>query len=183
MLDHRQVQIVFADLQDSIVDASATNSPAAIRRAAGVVGGVAPALGIPFTVSVAPRPGGPGVIAEVPEAPPFARTGPSCWDDPAWRTAIEARGRRTLVVCGVTTEIVVLHTALDALAGGYDVRVLIDASGGLAGRTEDAALRQIEAAGGVVTSVAGFVSDMVRDFTTPTGRQAIAALHGLTTAA
>jgi hypothetical protein len=54
------------------------------------------------------------------------------------------------------------------------------ACGGLAARAEDAALRQVEAAGGVVTSVAGFASETVRDFTTPTGRQVIAALHGLT---
>ncbi|MEV0200103.1 hypothetical protein [Nonomuraea sp. NPDC050691] len=53
----------------------------------------------------------------------------------------------------------------------------VDACGGMTPRTEQAALRQIETAGGVVTSVAGLVSDMVRDFTTPVGRQAIASLH------
>jgi hypothetical protein len=179
MLDPSSVQLVFADLQDGIVEVGATNPVAAIRRSAAVLGGLMSALDIPFTVSVAPRPGGPGVIAEVPQAEAYVRTGPSCWDDTVWRKAILATGRRTLVVCGVTTEIVVLRTALDALAGGLAVQVLVDACGGITARTEEAALRQIEAAGGVVTSVAGFASDMVRDFTTPTGRQIITALHGL----
>ncbi|MEV4392368.1 isochorismatase family protein [Nonomuraea sp. NPDC049607] len=173
------MQIVFADLQDSIVALSSTNSPEAIRRSAGVLGKVAQLLEIPFTVSVAPRPDGPGVITELPEAPPFVRGGPCCWDDQAWREVIAAEARKTLVVCGVTSEIVVLHTALDALADGYDVIVLVDASGGMSERTENAAFRQIEAAGGTVTSVASFVTGMVRDFTTPIGRQVIAALHGL----
>ncbi|NUO98519.1 MAG: isochorismatase family protein [Nonomuraea sp.] len=171
--------MVFADLQDSIVALSSTNSPEAIRRSAGVLGKVAQALEIPFTVSVAPRPDGPGVIAELPETPPFVRGGPCCWDDLAWRETIAAEGRKTLAVCGVTSEIVVLHTALDALADGYDVIVLVDASGGMSERTENAAFRQIEAAGGTVTSVASFVTSMVRDFTTSTGRGVITALHHL----
>ncbi|GAA2304669.1 hypothetical protein GCM10010149_63000 [Nonomuraea roseoviolacea subsp. roseoviolacea] len=180
MLDATTVQFVFADLQDAIVPAGATNPAPSLRRAAGVLGALAPVLDIPFTVSVAPRPGGPGVIEEVPEAEPYVRTGPSCWDDAAWREAVLAHGRRTLVICGVTTEIVVLRTALDALAHGLSVQVPVDACGGMTPRTEQAALRQIEAAGGVVTSVAGVASDMVRDFTTPVGHQVITALHQLT---
>ncbi|MFJ8884512.1 isochorismatase family protein [Streptomyces sp. NPDC102402] len=173
------MQIVFADLQDSIVALSGTNSPATIRRSSGVLGQVTQTLNIPFTVSVAPRPGGPGVIAELPDASAFVRDGPCCWDDQPWCAAIAAHARRTLVICGVTSEIVVLHTALDALAAGYDVIVPVDASGGLSERTENAALRQIEKAGGTVTSVAGLVTGMVRDFTTPTGRNVITALHHL----
>ncbi|WP_326821372.1 isochorismatase family protein [Streptosporangium sp. NBC_01756] len=180
MIDHRTLQIVFADLQDSIVALSSTNSPETIRRSAGVLAKVAQTLDIPFTVSVAPRPDGPGVIAELPETPPFVRGGPCCWDDRAWREAITAQARKTLAICGVTSEIVVLHTALAALADGYDVIVLVDASGGISERTENAALRQIEAAGGTVTSVASLVTSMVRDFTTPTGRTVITALHDLT---
>ncbi|MCK2214689.1 hypothetical protein MF672_012920 [Actinomadura sp. ATCC 31491] len=53
------------------------------------------------------------------------------------------------------------------------------ARGGLDRRTGDAALRQLEAAGGVVTSVAGFAADLVRDFAPPAGRRVIAALHEL----
>ncbi|WP_433348919.1 isochorismatase family protein [Microtetraspora malaysiensis] len=177
MLDHASVQLVFADLQDSIVEASATNPASSIRRSVKVLNGLVAALDIPFTVSVAPRPGGPGTIKEVPESEPYVRTGASCWDDTAWRAAVLSMSRPTLVICGVTTEMVVLRTALDAIEGGMAVQVLVDACGGIARRTEEAALRQIEAAGGVVTSVASFATDMVRDFTTPTGRQVIAALH------
>ncbi|MGW5355398.1 hypothetical protein ACWERV_33380, partial [Streptomyces sp. NPDC004031] len=53
----------------------------------------------------------------------------------------------------------------------------------LSDRTEQAAFRQVEAAGGRVMSVAGFAADLVRDFTTPVGREVITALHGLLGAA
>ncbi|WP_327085314.1 isochorismatase family protein [Nonomuraea sp. NBC_01738] len=181
MLDQNSVQIILADLQDSIIGASRTCPPEDIRRAVTTITGVARVLGLPVTVSAAPRPGGPGVIEEIPkDAPLFVRTGPSCWDDEAGRAAIENHGRPVLALCGVTSEIVILRTALDALAAGYQVQVLVDACGGLGERGESAAFRQIEAAGGVVTSVPGFVADMVRDFTTPQGREVIAALHGQT---
>ncbi len=176
MLDHRTVQVHLADLQDGIIDLSATNSPADIRRSAGVLLEVARLLEIPVTASAAPRPGGPGFVEDLPAS---VRSGPSAWDHAPTRDTIEAAGRKTLVLCGVTSEIVVLHTALDALAAGYAVQVLVDACGGMSPRTEAAALRQIEVAGGRVSSVASLVGDLVRDFTTPTGSVSIAALHKL----
>lgn len=181
MLDHSTVQLHFADLQDGIVDLSATTPPDTIRRSAAFLGGLARLLDIPVTVSAAPRPGGPAVIAEaaVPGAPVSVRSGPCAWDDAATRRAVAALPRRHLVLCGVTSEIVVLHTALDARAAGFEVTVLLDACGGMSERTEQAAFRRIEAAGGTVTGVAGFAADMVRDFTTPAGREVIAGLHGL----
>ncbi|MFC9325149.1 isochorismatase family protein [Kitasatospora sp. NPDC057015] len=187
MLDLAGVQLHVADLQDGIIGLGATNPAATLRRSARVLARTARLLDIPVTVSAAPRPGGPAVIGELtdvlPEAPVFVRGGPCAWDDEAVRRAIDAQRRGTLALCGVLTEIVVLHTALAALEAGYAVQVLVDACGGISDRTEQAALRQIEAAGGRVTSVAGFAADLVRDFTTPVGREVVAGLHDLMTTA
>ncbi|MEV0581138.1 hypothetical protein [Streptomyces sp. NPDC050392] len=73
----------------------------------------------------------------------------------------------------------VLHTALDHVVVGDDVIVPVDASGPMPEPTESAALRQIEKAGGTVTSVAGLITGVVCDFTTPTGRDVNTALHHL----
>ncbi|MGW0581369.1 isochorismatase family protein [Streptomyces sp. NPDC002920] len=138
-------------------------------------------LDIPVTLSVAPSAGGSAVIEEasIPEAPVFVRGGPSALDDVATRQAITVQRRAVLALCGVSSEIVVLHTALDAIAAGFEVVVLLDACGGLSARTEQAAFRQIEAAGGLISSVASFTTDLVRDFTTPTGGEVITNLQGL----
>ncbi|GHH79815.1 hydrolase [Kitasatospora indigofera] len=183
MPDLSTVQLHVADLQDGIVGLAATNPAVTLRRSARILADMARLLDIPVTLSAAPRPGGPAVIAELtealPDAPVFVRSGPCAWDDEGVRQAITAHGRPDLVLCGVLTEVVVLHTALAAIEGGFTVQVLVDACGGISARTEEAALRQIEAAGGRVTSVAGFIADLVRDFTTPTGRQVVTGLHGL----
>ncbi|WP_051797490.1 isochorismatase family protein [Streptomyces sp. NRRL S-337] len=181
MLSPATVQLHLADLQEGIVELSGTTPPATIRRSVSFLAKLARLLDIPVTLSAAPRPGGPAVIQEasIPAAPVFVRSGPCAWDDVPTRQAIAAQSRKSLVLCGVTSEIVVLHTALDAITAGFEVTVLLDACGGLSPRTEQAAFRQIEAAGGRITGVASFASDLVRDFTTPTGRQVIEALHGL----
>ncbi|HEY3505096.1 MAG TPA: isochorismatase family protein [Actinocatenispora sp.] len=178
MLASTTVQVLLAELQEDILPISATNKPGAIRRSAAALATVCDLLDIPVTLAAAPRPGGPVIIEELRHlGAPLLRNGPACWDDETLRRTIIEHDRHTLVIGGVTSEIVVLHTALDALAAGHDVQVLADVSGGLSRRTEEAAYRQIEAAGGRITSVPSLVSDMVRDFTTPTGGRAIAALH------
>ena len=59
------------------------------------------------------------------------------------------------------------------------MHVPVDACGGLSARTEDAALRQIEAAGGVTTSVVSLVTAMAPDFAREPGKNTFAALQAL----
>ncbi|MEU1458040.1 isochorismatase family protein [Streptomyces avermitilis] len=113
---------------------SGTTPPATIRRSVGFLAHLAQLLDIPVTASAAPRPGGPAVVEEasIPGMPIFIRNGPCAWDDAATRQAITAQPHReNLAICGVTSEIVVLHTALDAITAGFEVSVLLDACGGL----------------------------------------------------
>jgi nicotinamidase-related amidase len=77
------------------------------------------------------------------------------------------------VLSGVATEIVVQHTALDALAAGFQVQVAVDACGGVDPRTEEAAWRRIVQAGGVTTSCTTFGAEMTGDFRDPIGGQTL----------
>jgi hypothetical protein len=58
---------------------------------------------------------------------------------------------------------------LDARAQGYDVLVPVDVCGGMFERTEQAALRQIIAAG-AKTSVVSIATKLAPDFTTDLGK-------------
>jgi nicotinamidase-related amidase len=97
--------------------------------------------------------------------------------DEATRAAIAATGRQHLIIAGFATEVVVLHAVRDALAAGYRVLAPVDACGGMSSRTEDAAFRQIEAAGGITTSVVTLVTAMVPDVSTDLGLQALEILQ------
>ncbi|NMF66732.1 hypothetical protein DP113_32030 [Brasilonema octagenarum UFV-E1] len=100
------------------------------------------------------------------------------------RTALSSTGRKTLIVAGFATEVVVLHAvpeamlqqgaAQGAIAAGYQVYVPVDACGGMSDRTEEAAFREIEAADGVTTSVVTLATGMAPDFTTELGKQMFA---------
>ncbi|GJD52140.1 hypothetical protein OPKNFCMD_4902 [Methylobacterium crusticola] len=178
------VVLLFADLQDSIVGHSATNGEAAIRKAAGALAVLARDLAIPAVASVVPfGTDDPRPLAEItaalPDVPVLARGGPSVFAHALTRDAILGTGRRTLVLAGVASEVVVLHASLRAREAGLAVHVLLDASGGFSPRTEAAALREIEAAGGVTSSVASFATRLADAFDGPEGRAAMAALVSL----
>ncbi len=145
---------------------------------------VAALLGLPVHFSVVPDGDKPPVL--IPElaphsggAPLLPRMSASPFLDPVTRSALAQAGRDTLIVAGFATEVVVLHAVRAAIAAGYQVLVPVDACGGLSARTEDAAFRQIEAAGGVTTSVVGLVTALAPDFSGPPGQEAFAALQSM----
>jgi hypothetical protein len=184
MLDPATVQVLFADLQPSIVARSKTNPPQSLSRAASVLAECARLLSLPVHHSVVPEGSKapevlPDLAKETEGAPQFARMTVDAFLDPQTREAIDAVKRPVLVIAGFATEAVVLHAALSALESDYRVQVPVDACGGMSPRTEDAAIRQIEAAGGVTTSVIALVTAMAPDFTREPGRNTFAALQAL----
>jgi nicotinamidase-related amidase len=69
-------------------------------------------------------------LAEVfPEITPIDRTTLNAWEDNAFRSAVEATGRRKLVIAGLWTEVCVAFPALSAMADGYETYPLVDAMG------------------------------------------------------
>lgn len=70
------------------------------------------------------------LAAAAPNATYVARKGEvSAWDNADFVKAVEATGRKTLVIAGVWTSVCVAFPALQAKADGYDVYYVTDASG------------------------------------------------------
>jgi hypothetical protein len=152
--------------------------------AASVLARCAHLLGLPVHHSVVPEGGkAPEVLLDLAKetegALQFARMTANPFLDPQTREAIDAVKRPVLLIAGFATEAVVLHAALSALERDYRVQVPVDSCGGLSARTEDAALSQIEAAGGAMTSVVSLVTAMAPDFAQEPGRNTLAALQPL----
>jgi pimeloyl-ACP methyl ester carboxylesterase/nicotinamidase-related amidase len=184
MLDPNTVQVLFADLQPQIVARSKTNTPEALARSAAVLAQVARLLHLPMHLSVVPEGGQrpeliPELARETEGVAQHPRMSASPFLDEATRAAIAATGRQHLVIAGFATEAVVLHGVHDAIAAGYRAYVPVDACGGMSSRTEDAAFRQIEAAGGVTTSVVTLVTALAPDFSTDLGGKAFGILQSL----
>jgi hypothetical protein len=90
---------------------------------------------------------------------------------------MRAHDRRTLVIAGFATEVASLHAALDAIKMGYAAQFPVDANGGMSARSDDAAFRQIERAGGVTTSVVTLATTLAPDFATNPGTQVLQRLR------
>jgi nicotinamidase-related amidase len=99
-----------------------------------------------------------------PDQTPINRTAINTWEDRRVVEAVEKTGRKKLIIAGLWTEICVAMPALHALAEGYDVYVVADASGGVSAEAHDLALRRMERAG--VTAVTWLVvsSEWQRDW-------------------
>ncbi len=173
--------LLFADLQEGIVQGSRTNPEADIRKSAKALADVAQALRLPTYVNmVQTGPEAPKAIAEIGEVRnPIVRHGAKPFEYQPLRSALlDSRGAN-LAIAGVMSEIVVLHAALGAIDAGLSVQIVVDACGGMSDRTERAVFNQIERAGGVLTSVATFATTLAGDFTSPEGKAVLAALGPL----
>jgi nicotinamidase-related amidase len=186
-IDPAKAVVLFADLQAGIIERTATNELARLRRAVSALAKLARLFDMPAVVTTAPAEDGaarvtPEIAAALGELPPHTRTTTDAFLHAATRDAIVSTGRKTLLIAGVATEIIVQHSALSGAAQGFDVQVVIDACGGLSARTEDAALRRLTQAGVVTTSMASLAGQLAGDFTQPKGGQAVGILYEMASA-
>ena len=96
--------------------------------------------------------------------PTIDRTTINSWEDVEFKAAVEATGRKKLIMTALWTEACLTFPALDALAEGYEVYVVVDAVGGTSVAAHEAALRRIEQAGGKMISVPQLFCELQRDW-------------------
>ncbi len=106
----------------------------------------------------------------------------NAFDDENFRAAVEQTGRKKLIMAGLLTEVCVIYPALTALAEGYEVQVIADASGSATEENDRYALDRIRQEGGSVTYTIQILSEMVKDWTVDPGPAMIPVLGDLTIA-
>jgi nicotinamidase-related amidase len=90
------------------------------------------------------------LAAAMPNAQYVARKGEiSAWDNADFVKAVEATGRKTVVMAGVWTSVCVAFPALQAKADGYKVYAVMDASGDMSQMASNATLARMTQ-GGVI---------------------------------
>jgi len=181
-----QCAIVFVDQQaglgfgvQSMDRQVLLNNAVALARTAGVFG--LPVVASTSASHVYSGPMFPALQAALPGVTAIERRNMNLWQDPAARAAVEATGRRRLLVSGLLTEGCVSFLALSALAEGYDVCVVADACGGATEQGHALALARMTAKGAQVTSWMQVLLELQRDWTrheTYDGARAIVEANG-----
>ena len=99
-----------------------------------------------------------------PEQKPIDRTFINTWQDKRVVDIVKQSGRKQLVLAALWTEICLAMPAIHALAEGYDVFVVTDASGGVSLEAHDMAVRRMVAAGAVPVTWLAVVGEWQRDW-------------------
>jgi nicotinamidase-related amidase len=107
-----------------------------------------------------------------PDVTPIDRTSTHAWSHPEVRAAIDATGRRKLIMAGLVTEVCLAQSVLAALKDGYDVYFVSDCSGGITPEAHDDAKARMVQAGAKPISWLAVISEWTPDYTSPE-RQAL----------
>jgi nicotinamidase-related amidase len=103
----------------------------------------------------------PEIFDNAPNATYVQRQGQiNAWDVEGFCHAVEQTGRRTVLVAGIMTSVCVVEPALSALADGYQVFAVIDASGTYSEVAQRVSIARLSAAGVGVTDVEGAISEL-----------------------
>jgi nicotinamidase-related amidase len=92
------------------------------------------------------------------------RTQINSWEDVEFRTAVEATGRKKLIMTALWTEVCLAYPALDALRAGYEVFPVVDAVGGTSLEAHRAGLERIALAGAQPISWVSLACELQRDW-------------------
>jgi len=182
-IDTKDTMVLFADLQTGIVELSQTNPVDRLKKGVRALAKLAKLLDIPAVVSgVRDEDGSPSeMIPQIAEGlgdlPTHYRTTCDSFLNDEIVSAIKATGRKTLLVCGVATELAVQLPALTASDQGYKVFVVLDACGGMSERTERAALQRMAKAGATTVSVMTLAGELAGDFREAKAQRAIGILY------
>ena len=182
-IETQDVLILFADLQAGIVELTQTNALDRLKKAVRALAKLAKLFDIPVIVTGVRGEDGNAakIIPQIGEVlgdlATHHRTTCDSFLNPEIVSAIEATGRKTLLLSGVATELAVQLPALSASDQGYRVYVVLDACGGLSERTEQAALLRLAKAGATTVSVITLAGELAGDFRDAKAQQAIGILY------
>ena len=178
--------LLLIDHQIGTMQLVKTLPPEVLRRNTLALAKTAKILGLPvvLTSSQEDRAQGP-LMAELAELLPEAfearvrRAGiVNAWNDEAFRAAVEATGRRNLAMAGVTTDVCLVYPAIDAVAEGFGVQAVLDASGSPFELSEETSRRRMERAGVVLTATNTLLAELAQDWSRPEGEALLGVLFG-----
>jgi nicotinamidase-related amidase len=175
--------LVLVDHQSGIMQLVHDYSPAKYRNNVIGLAKLGKVFNLPtvLTTSLAQGPNGPfipEVVSMFPGAPLIHRPGIiSAWDDPRFVAAIEKTGRQNLIMAGVTVDVCLAFTAMQAVDAGYNVYGVIDASGGLDVTTRELAIARMKDHGVTPISWTTVAVELQRDWRLPTGQDLGRVFH------
>jgi nicotinamidase-related amidase len=173
LLDSKDAVLLLLDHQTGLFQTVKDVPIDDLRRNTIVLAKLAELAKIPIITTASEPNGSTGPLmpelAEVaPSARYVARKGEvSSWDNADFVAAVEATGRKTLIIAGVWTSVCVVFPALQAHADGYKVYFVTDASGDPSEMASRTTLARLTQAGIIPSSTNAVLSEVQRTWNHP----------------
>ncbi|HAL72717.1 MAG TPA: hydrolase [Verrucomicrobiales bacterium] len=96
----------------------------------------------------------PQLLDVFPGQPIVERTSMNSWDDAGFRAAIEATGKKNILMTGLWTEVCVTWPTIEMIGAGYNIYVVEDCCGATSPAAHEAAMsRMVQAGATRVTTI------------------------------
>ena len=169
-LDKNNAVVLFVDHQAGLLSLVRDIDPDKFKNNVLALADLAAYFQLPtiLTTSFEDGPNGP-LVPELkekfPKAPFIPRPGQiNAWDNEDFVKAVKATGKKQLLIAGVVTEVCVAFPALSAIAEGYEVFVVTDASGTFNEITRHSAWDRMSASGAQLMTWFGVACELHRDW-------------------
>jgi nicotinamidase-related amidase len=161
--------LVVIDYQPSQIQTTRSIDSDLLVRNIVSVARTAQTYGLPIVLSTVNVANGQGhTIPELAEAlgdqVEIDRTQINAWEDIEFRNAVEATGRKNLIMTALWTEVCLTFPSLDALRAGYEVYPVVDAVGGTSLEAHRAGLERIVQAGAQPIGWVSLACELQRDW-------------------
>jgi nicotinamidase-related amidase len=184
LLDPADTLVLLLDHQSGLFQTVKDIPVADLRRNVEMIAKLCTLLKIPVITTASEPAGSNGpLMPEIHEFAPHAVYVPrkgevNAWDNEAFVAQVRSTGRKTLVMAGVWTSVCVMFPALDAIAAGYDVYAVIDASGDPSEMASRVSVARFVQGGVKPTTTNALLSELHRTWARPEAAD-LAQLYGL----
>jgi nicotinamidase-related amidase len=161
--------IVFIDHQPQMLFGVASADRAALINNVVLLARVAKEFNIPTVLTAVETQSfsgylWPQLLDVFPGQPVIERSSMNSWDDPAFRAAIEATGKKNILITGLWTEVCVTWPTVEMLGAGYNIYVVEDCCGATSPAAQEAALSRMVQAGAVRLTTIAALLEWQRDW-------------------
>src|SRR6202167_2269686 len=162
--------VLFIDHQTGLANGVQTQSPPEFLNNVRALVRIAQIYKLPSIITTSAHDGPNGPIMPVVEqglanATTVHRPGEvNAFDNGEFKAAVKKLGRKKLLIAGISTEVCVAFCSLSAIAEGYEVFPVLDASGTWNKLVEDAAIMRMLRAGATPMTWCGVGGELLRDW-------------------
>lgn len=94
-----------------------------------------------------------------------------CWEFAPFKQAVEATGRKKLIMAGLTNDVCIVFPAISAVEAGYEVQVVVDAGGSPTPTADAISVQRMKDHGVTLTTTNQVMAELAYDWANGVGHQ------------